>query len=153
MPKGCRAIGDLCGKSTDCCLGGTDSCRADSNGTLRCLGPSAGATCLPEGLPCSVAAQCCGGRCLPETTGTLTLTLTCASTCAPFGAPCVALEDCCAGVCLGPAGARVCTQLTGPTVGPTCTTTGDACGDDAASCCAGTGCASLTSGGTACVAF
>ena len=113
MTKGCRALGELCAKSPDCCAGGADSCRADANGTLRCLGPSAGSTCLPEGLPCSVAAQCCGGLwCLPDTTGALT----CASTCAPTGAPCVALEDCCAGVsgdCLGPAGARVCTHLAG----------------------------------------
>jgi hypothetical protein len=38
-------------------------------------------------------------------------------------------------------------------VGPTCTAAGDLCGAGGRSCCAGTDCASLTSGDTACVGF
>ena len=58
----CRVVGELCMKADECCAGA--SCRADAAGPMRCL--PGGAGCAAAGYPCVVAAQCCGGFCLPD---------------------------------------------------------------------------------------
>jgi hypothetical protein len=148
---GCRPLGDKCAKPDDCCAAGKDGCRMDSEGTLRCLGPTGpGAACTRAGYPCAVSEQCCdGGRCLPDARGGYA----CRSGCAPLGAGCSADGDCCAGLCVGAPGQMACVTLDGPDAGPVCTFAGAPCDPDQATCCRGTTCAVVAGGGHACAAI
>jgi hypothetical protein len=141
-PDRCRPLGDLCNKPDECCAGTT--CAADTTGTSRCL--PAGTGCAADGLPCSIAAQCCGGACLPDGNGGAS----CRSRCAPLGAACVAGEDCCDGLCAGGPGAGACASLATEPPGERCTAAGAACDPLTTFCCAGTTCAVVRGGGAAC---
>jgi hypothetical protein len=111
---------------------------------MRCL--PGGGGCAAAGFPCAVAAQCCGGRCLPDGSGGYA----CRDACAPVGADCSAPEDCCGASCLGPPGAAACVA---PAPGdPMCVAAGDSCDTVSGSCCAGTVCAQVTTGARACAA-
>ena len=129
-------------KAEECCAGA--SCRADATGLMRCLPRGAG--CAAAGYPCVVAAQCCGGFCLPDAAGGYT----CRDTCAPTGAACSTSEDCCGGSCLGAAGATVCATAGVVPADPLCISAGDTCSANPGACCAGTVCAQIAGGAHAC---
>ena len=129
MPGRCRPLGESCGKNDECC--GGERCGADADGRMRCL--PAGDGCAANGFPCRVAAQCCGGFCLPDATAGFF----CAGACAPTGAACRAARDCCAGSCVGPPGATVCVHGAADPEGPICTAGGDGCATGESGCCAG----------------
>jgi hypothetical protein len=137
----CRVMGELCMKADECCAGAT--CGADGTGRLRCL--PAGEGCAAAGYPCAVAAQCCGGWCLPDGSGGYA----CRDACAPVGAACMAPGDCCTGSCVGPPGAAACAAFV-PSGDPVCAGAGVSCDATPGSCCAGTACAPVQSGGRAC---
>jgi len=135
-------MGETCMKTEECC--GGERCRADTTGHLRCL--PAGEGCSATGYPCAVAAQCCGGWCLPDGSGAFA----CRDACAPVGALCEAPEDCCSGSCVGPPGAAVCVLAGPPPAHPICAAAGDACATTSGACCAGTVCAQVEAGARAC---
>jgi hypothetical protein len=135
--KGCRGIGERCEMTPECCAG--SECRATLSGAKRCLKP--GAACLGAGAACRVSDECCGQRCQPDGNGVLA----CRTACAPEGGSCVAATDCCGTRCSGAPGRGVCTSGGGVCVGP-----GGGCDPEAASCCAGSVCATLPEGGYVC---
>lgn len=139
MMSQCLDIGEVCKKPTDCCNGAT--CGPE----MRCTPSSS--QCVPDGYPCALDVECCGTHCLPDADGVLS----CHTSRAPLGAPCTATGDCYAGAaCAGSPGSLICTP-TDPTVtGTSCAGPGEPCTATDAACCAGTLCATLSGGSTAC---
>jgi hypothetical protein len=144
MTPHCLAVGEVCKKAMDCCAG--ESCSAVETGRSRCV-PSA-RSCVGDGYPCTLGDECCGGHCLPDSTGALS----CRSVYAPTGAPCTASDDCYSGSsCVGSPGSLICAPLDPSAPGTaTCTADGDACDAVNPVCCGGTVCAHVTGGATAC---
>jgi hypothetical protein len=107
----CGRPGEICDKDMDCCNAGAPSkCLPDPapGGPKRCHLPGAPA-CAGEGAACTLASECCAGRCVPGDTGALA----CRAACLPFGAACTSRADCC-GVdvdCMNLGGALVCAPL------------------------------------------
>jgi hypothetical protein len=133
----------------DCC-GGAGSCRAGSDGALRCLPAAAGAQCTPSGYSCRVPEQCCGGRCAPDATGALA----CRATCVPPGAPCAGPGDCCSGLCSGAFGGFVCLPVPDGSPGASvCAPLGEPCDPLEPACCADGVCVTLATGGSACASL
>jgi hypothetical protein len=122
----CRARGEQCGDSAECCAG--QAC----NGDGVCCERASGATCGSD-------AECCTGRCNGGSC--------CKS---GLGGKCEANADCCQGSCEGPA-----TSGPSPGAGVCCTNhAGSRCEDDA-ECCTALGCGAngvccTTSLGAAC---
>jgi hypothetical protein len=136
----CRVVGELCMKADECCAGAT--CRAAAGERMRCQPGGSGCA----GYPCVVAAQCCGGWCLPDGSGGFS----CRDACAPAGAGCAASADCCNGSCVGAPGATVCAGGGAAPPEPVCVNAGDACVADPGACSAGTVCAQVDDGAHAC---
>jgi len=89
----CRAKGQDCASSSDCCDG--RPCVADAAGHLECADPPGG--CVAAEGSCTVNADCCDGtRCVVlvgSTSGKCSTSTT--STCAEYGQACDSQGDCC----------------------------------------------------------
>jgi len=101
-PAGCMLPGEVCwtGQAANCCPqgreGGNSLCQPSVIGVSRCFTVGTTTDCLENGEACAFGDECCGGRCLPDSTGALT----CSSECIPIGGQwCTSAADCCAGVC------------------------------------------------------
>ncbi|MGD0530338.1 MAG: hypothetical protein ABSE49_34710, partial [Polyangiaceae bacterium] len=105
----CGADGEQCGGNPDCCSDETCVTLPPPAGAHRCQAPFGDAACRPEGAPCAMPTECCGGYCLPGMTGTFS----CTSTCAADGDACTADGDCCASgsTCQVISGALLCAPL------------------------------------------
>ncbi len=95
--------GYICGNSSEennCCdhLGSRTDCELDAIGVPRChvVGGDAGVLpCVPTSGECAFDGDCCGGKCLPDSTGTLVCNPV---TCSPSAGPCTTTADCCDGL-------------------------------------------------------
>ncbi len=136
--------GYICGNSSernDCCdhLGSKTDCTLDAVGVPRChvLGGDAGILpCVPTSGECAFDGDCCGGKCLPDSTGMLVCNPV---TCSPSTGPCTTTADCCdglncnvepgsiVGTCGGSNGGTKDGGGTCASYGQTCTQTSDCC--------------------------
>ncbi|MEO8800355.1 MAG: hypothetical protein ABI551_20855, partial [Polyangiaceae bacterium] len=94
--------GYLCGKSSEennCCdhLGSATDCDLDSIGVPRChvVGNDGGLACIPTAGQCAYDADCCAGKCLPDSSGKLTCNPV---KCSPSAGTCTTTADCCDGL-------------------------------------------------------
>jgi hypothetical protein len=95
--------GYVCGNSAEennCCdhLGSKTDCELDSIGVPRChvVGGDAGILpCVPTSGECAFDGDCCGGKCLPNSSGVLVCN---AVTCSPSAGTCTTTADCCDGL-------------------------------------------------------
>jgi hypothetical protein len=87
--------------------------------------------CLPDGAECDFGDTCCGGVCVPDSTGVLR----CGAMCVMDGGACTTSADCCGCGCVSDgAGGSVCTSdsercdpCTGAPLGGLCATDADCC--------------------------
>jgi hypothetical protein len=163
--QSCNPVGNICGEalpfgdggvinvpaSQNCCSGGKDVCKLDSQGLPRCFG--GGSTQCPTGYtgispccianyqPCQFSNQCCSGAaCVPGGDGGLQCIPPPA--CQPLGNPCSPTADagtsnsCCApNSCLAGSGGNFCGRPpppptdagTGTDAGTPCTPNGQVC--------------------------
>ncbi|MGH7282853.1 MAG: hypothetical protein ACRELY_15110, partial [Polyangiaceae bacterium] len=144
----CNPEGDVChfkdyfcsgsAKRDDCCPDPSNktTCQLDPLGIPRCevVGGDAGIfPCVPTTGECAFDSDCCGGKCLPDSTGKLSCN---AVSCSPSTGPCTTTSDCCDGLnCDVPPGSLVGTcggsntndGGTCAAYGQKCTTSSDCC--------------------------
>ena len=138
----------VCGNSSEennCCdhLGVKTDCTLDSIGVPRChvVGVDGGLACIPTGGECAFDGDCCGGSCLPDSTGMLVCNPV---ACSPSGGACTTTADCCGGNCDIPPGSTsgTCSTTTNTNSdGGTCKAYGQSC-SQSSDCCNGVPCTS-----------
>lgn len=138
--------GYVCGNSSEennCCdhLGSKTDCELDAIGVPRChvVGGDAGVLpCIPTNGECAFDGDCCGGKCLPDSSGVLVCNPV---TCSPTGGACTTTADCCGGNCNIPPGSTsgTCGGTNTNTDGGTCAAYGQTCAQSS-DCCNGVPC-------------
>ncbi|HEX7667745.1 MAG TPA: hypothetical protein VF407_24630, partial [Polyangiaceae bacterium] len=143
-----------CGNSSEennCCehLGAATDCELDALGVPRChvVGGDAGVLpCIPTDGECAFDGDCCGGKCLPNSSGLLVCNPV---KCSPSAGTCTTTADCCNGLnCNVPPGSTTGTcggSTSGsPDGGPgSCSAYGQSC-TTASDCCNNVPCTSGT---------